>query len=103
MVALETHQLELPGVSLQVTPRRHYLYGSLAAHLLGYVGEVTVKDLNRLPDYHMGDEIGKFGLERVGKVFCAATPAARKSRSTRSAGACECCKEIPKRPAKASS
>jgi len=64
VVALESHQLELPGVSLQVTPRRHYLYDSLAAHLLGYVGEVTVKDLNRLPDYRMGDDIGKFGLER---------------------------------------
>ena len=64
VAALETHQLELPGVSLQVTPRRHYLYDSLAAHLLGYVGEVTVKDLNRLPDYRMGDDIGKFGLER---------------------------------------
>ena len=64
VVALETHQMELPGVSLQVTPRRHYLYDSLAAHLLGYVGEVTVKDLNHLPDYRMGDDIGKFGLER---------------------------------------
>jgi penicillin-binding protein 2 len=64
VVALETHQLELPGVSLQVNPRRHYIYGPLAAHLLGYVGEVTVRDLNRLPDYRMGDEIGKFGLER---------------------------------------
>ena len=64
VVALETHQLDLPGVSLQVTPRRHYIYDSLAAHLLGYVGEVTVRDLNRLPDYRMGDEIGKFGLER---------------------------------------
>jgi penicillin-binding protein 2 len=65
VVALETHQLDLPGVSLQVNPRRHYIYGSLAAHLLGYVGEVTVRDLNRLPDYRMGDEIGKFGLERT--------------------------------------
>ncbi|HXZ87537.1 MAG TPA: penicillin-binding protein 2 [Candidatus Binataceae bacterium] len=64
VVALETHQLELPGVSLQVNPRRHYIYDSLAAHLLGYVGEVTVRDLNHLPDYRMGDEIGKFGLER---------------------------------------
>jgi penicillin-binding protein 2 len=64
VVTLETHQLELPGVSLQVSPQRHYIYGSLAAHLLGYVGEVTVKDLARLPDYRMGDEIGKFGLER---------------------------------------
>jgi penicillin-binding protein 2 len=64
VVTLETHQLELPGVSLQVNPRRHYIYGPLAAHLLGYVGEVTAKDLARLPDYRMGDEIGKFGLER---------------------------------------
>ncbi len=64
VVALETHQLELPGVSLRITPQRHYLYNSLAAHLLGYVGEVTVKDLNRLPNYRMGDDIGKFGLEQ---------------------------------------
>ncbi len=64
VVALETHQLELPGVSLQVTPRRHYLYGSLAAHVLGYVGETTEQDLRKMAGYHMGDEIGKFGLER---------------------------------------
>ncbi len=64
VVALETHQLELPGVSLAVTPRRHYPYGALAAHLLGYVGEVNRQDLAKLPDYRVGDEIGRFGLER---------------------------------------
>jgi penicillin-binding protein 2 len=64
VVTLETHQLELPGISLQVNPQRHYIYGDLGAHLLGYVGEVTAKDLARLPNYRMGDEIGKFGLER---------------------------------------
>ena len=69
VVALETHQLELPGVSLQISPARHYLYGQLAAHLLGYVGEVTVADLKSHSDYHMGDEIGKFGLERVWESF----------------------------------
>lgn len=65
VVALETHQLQLPGVSLDVVPERHYIYGSLAAHLLGYVGEVTQKDLATMANYRMGDEIGKFGLERV--------------------------------------
>ncbi len=64
VVAIETHQLELPGVSIQVTPRRRYIYGPLAAHLLGYVGEVNEQELKKLPGYHMGDEIGKFGLER---------------------------------------
>lgn len=65
VVALETHQLQLPGVSLEVMPQRHYIYGSLGAHLLGYVGEVSENDLAHLASYRMGDEIGKFGLERV--------------------------------------
>src|ERR1700683_2665271 len=69
VVALEAHQLDLPGVSLQISPARHYLYGQLAAHLLGYVGEVNVSDLKSHADYHMGDEIGKFGLERVWENF----------------------------------
>ncbi len=68
VVAIETHQLELPGVSLEITPARHYLYGSLAAHLLGYVGEVDRGDLTKA-DYRMGDEIGKFGLERGWEPF----------------------------------
>lgn len=65
VVTLETHQLKLPGVSIEVIPERHYIYGSLGAHLLGYVGEVTMGDLQHLPGYRMGDDIGKFGLERV--------------------------------------
>jgi penicillin-binding protein 2 len=64
VVAIESHQLDLPGVSLQVTPRRRYIYGPLAAHLLGYVGEVSLQELRKEPGYHMGDEIGKYGLER---------------------------------------
>src|SRR5262245_44680170 len=45
VVALETHQLDLPGVSLQVGPKRYYPYGPMAAHLLGYVGEVSDHEL----------------------------------------------------------
>ena len=73
VVALEAHQLDLPGVSLQITPARHYLYGQLAAHLLGYVGEVTVNDLQsacRLPHGRRDRKIrprarvGKFSARR---------------------------------------
>ncbi|MGH7898308.1 MAG: penicillin-binding protein 2 [Candidatus Binatia bacterium] len=64
LVAVETRQIELPGVSLQIGPRRNYLRGSLAAHLLGYVGEVNVDELTRLTGYQMGDTIGKYGLEK---------------------------------------
>ncbi len=38
---LEEHVKELPGVSLDLQPMRHYLYGESAAHVLGYVGEVS--------------------------------------------------------------
>lgn len=64
VVALETHQLDLPGVSLQVAPRRFYPMGSLAAHVLGYVGEVTAEDLARERRYRPGDIVGKAGLEK---------------------------------------
>jgi penicillin-binding protein 2 len=74
VVALEAHQLELPGVSLEITPGRHYLYGRLAAHLLGYVGEVSRQDLIKQTAYHMGDEIGKFGLERGWEPFLRGQP-----------------------------
>jgi len=63
-VKIETHQFELPGVSVQVGPRRTYPYGEMAAHLLGYVGEVNPRELQDRSGYHLGDLIGKAGVER---------------------------------------
>ena len=64
VVTLETHQLDLPGVSLDVGPLRTYPYGQVGAHLLGYVGEVSISELDKHPGYRMGDLIGKFGAEK---------------------------------------
>src|SRR5258705_11339863 len=65
VVALETHQLDLPGVSLRVAPKRYYPFGPLAAHLLGYVGEVSKSELAQDDgDYVGGDLVGKAGLEK---------------------------------------
>ncbi len=64
VAAVETHQLELPGVNLEITPRRVYPFGPLAAHLLGYVGEATPADLEKRPELFLGDVIGKAGIER---------------------------------------
>lgn len=64
IVRIETHQFELPGVSVQVGPRRTYPHGEMAAHLLGYVGEVNQQELAARSGYHMGDLIGKAGAER---------------------------------------
>src|SRR5262245_49494902 len=67
VVALETHQLELPGVSLQAGPRRYYPFGQLAAHLVGYVGEVSEKELAGRDDttIRQGDVVGKASLEKA--------------------------------------
>lgn len=66
VVAVETHQLDLPGVTVRVRPRRNYEIGPAAAHLLGYMGEVNQRQLKVLKDdgYSIGDEVGQFGLER---------------------------------------
>ena len=71
LVAVETHQLDLPGVTLRIRPRRSYLLNSMAAHLLGYMGEIGPKQLKAQKEkgYGMGDEIGQFGLERRWEEF----------------------------------
>jgi penicillin-binding protein 2 len=64
IVKIETHQFELPGVSVQVGPRRTYPFGQMGAHLLGYVGEVNQQEREARRGYHLGDLIGKAGAER---------------------------------------
>jgi len=98
VVAIEAHQLELPGVSLQVTPRRRYLYGPMAAHLLGYVGEVSERDLKRLDGYYMGDEVGKFGLERGWEGFLRGTAGGQEMEVDAVGRRLRLLKEVPEAP-----
>ncbi|MFH1136000.1 MAG: penicillin-binding protein 2 [Pseudomonadota bacterium] len=65
LVALETHRFELPGIVIQVNPRRKYLQDKLASHIVGYLGEITQGQLNReeYRDHRMGDLVGQFGIE----------------------------------------
>lgn len=62
---LYEHRAEFPGVEIVQTYLRHYPYRSLAAHLLGYVGEISPEELQRLrkDGYRPGDKIGKTGIE----------------------------------------
>jgi penicillin-binding protein 2 len=68
---VEAHRYEYPMIRAEEAPQRLYLYGQLAAHALGYVGEVSPEDLKK-PNgefskengYKLGDIIGKFGIER---------------------------------------
>ncbi len=66
VVAVETHQVELPGIELSVKARRSYLTDDMTAHLLGYLGEITGEQLRMLrrKGYRRGDEIGQAGVEK---------------------------------------
>ena len=63
---VETHRSEYPGLDLMTVQRRAYPHDGFAAHLLGYVGEVSENDLD-LPELALlepGDLVGKAGIER---------------------------------------
>jgi penicillin-binding protein 2 len=62
---LEFNRVHLPGLIVDVRPRRTYIYGDLAAHLIGYLGEIDENELKRSKNgsYRMGDMIGKYGVE----------------------------------------
>ena len=64
LVAVEAHQGDLPGVSIEVGSKRVYPTDGFAAHLFGYVGEANARELERFPKYRLGDMVGKFGIEK---------------------------------------
>jgi penicillin-binding protein 2 len=61
------HRWDLPGVFLDVEHVRYYKYGELAAHTLGYIGEINEDQLReaRQHGYRMGDYIGQAGVEKL--------------------------------------
>ncbi|HIE64637.1 MAG: penicillin-binding protein 2 [Nitrospira sp.] len=64
---IEGHRLDLPGVNIQSEFKRDAVYGALAAHLIGYVGEVTQKQLasGKYEDARGGSIIGQYGVEQT--------------------------------------
>lgn len=55
----------IPSISMRETTGRIYPAGKSAAHLTGYIGQVTAEELAELPaeKYNESDMIGKSGLE----------------------------------------
>ena len=67
LILLEEIKNELTGVYIEQMPIRDYVYGSLAAHVLGYLGEISADELKNLEGqgYNSRDIIGKTGVERI--------------------------------------
>lgn len=64
---LREHERDFPGVDYELSSVRDYPEGSLAAHVLGYVGEISEDQLDELrPAGYLGDEIvGYAGVEAM--------------------------------------
>jgi penicillin-binding protein 2 len=65
VAAIEANKLTFPSVRVEPVQRRNYRYNIFAAHVLGYLGEATEKDLTAMPDLKLGDLMGKKGVELV--------------------------------------
>jgi penicillin-binding protein 2 len=59
------HQIEFSGVIAGTQPVREYPHNELAAHLIGYLGEISPETLaaKKGKGYQAGDEIGLSGVE----------------------------------------
>jgi penicillin-binding protein 2 len=64
-IALEEKKMDLSGIIIHPRPLRHYPHGTLACHLLGYLGEIDHWRLTRLADYgyKTKDIVGYSGVE----------------------------------------
>ena len=65
ITALEEYRTQLKWVEIDVGKVRHYPHGKLAAHVIGYTGELNQKELKQRESegYRLGDVMGKMGVE----------------------------------------
>ncbi len=63
VAAIQSNSVLYPALNVLPVPRRNYPYGTMAAHVMGFIGEVNEKDLAQHTDLQQGDLIGKRGVE----------------------------------------
>ena len=77
-IYLAEYSYRFPGVNTTVTTVRDYPYGSLAAHILGYVGLLSEDEMasvsSKKKTYLANDEIGKTGIELFYEDALRGTP-----------------------------
>ncbi len=76
--AIEAHALEHPELAVQTTERRVYGNGSVAAHLLGHLGEATPEQVGARPGKtRPGEAIGQKGVEAAYQDLLAGVSGSR--------------------------
>jgi len=73
------HDVGLPGVNIGIKPVREYIYGALAAHLLGYVGMPVNVDQEEASHYnfYQPDVEGKSQIEAAMDKYLRGSPGVR--------------------------
>jgi len=82
MAKFSEHDVGLPGVDIAIKPVRSYVYGALAAHLLGYVGapdDINKEEARRFT-FYQGDVEGKSNIEKSMDEFLRGQPGVRYLR-----------------------
>jgi penicillin-binding protein 2 len=71
MEILEENSLGLDGVNIETNTVRAYPNGSLASHLLGYLGEISESEFGSelYKGYNLGDYVGRSGIEKSWESF----------------------------------
>jgi len=82
MAKFSEHDVGLPGVDIAIKPVRSYVYGALAAHLLGYVGapDDTNKEEAKKFTFYQGDVDGKSNIEKSMDEYLRGKPGIRYLR-----------------------
>ncbi len=63
---IEANLADLTGIEVRTSLRRIYPKGNVVSHLVGYTGQVSRDDLDRLgASYRPGDRAGRTGVERA--------------------------------------
>ena len=60
---VQASSITFPELTVTPVQRRNYPYGTMAAHLMGFIGEVSDKELAQHKELRQGDLIGKRGVE----------------------------------------
>ncbi len=63
VASLQAQAVAFPELNVEPVQRRNYPYNVMAAHVLGFIGEVSEKELVGHKDLHQGDLLGKRGVE----------------------------------------
>lgn len=65
ITALQEYGADKEGVDVDIESVRYYPHGELAAHVLGYTGEISSAALakKKTEGYRLGDVVGKMGVE----------------------------------------